>query len=127
MKILALLAVAISVFGCEIAWQNSLDSAKKLSSSSKKPIMVFVASQTCPYCTMMLETTFEDESVCKEINKNFIPLVAMDGGAQVPKNVRINGVPTTVFVNSAEKEVAQKIIGLRYKNEFLQELKNRNF
>lgn len=127
MRVLVFLFVSLSLFGCDIAWQNSLSSAKKLSSQNKKPIMLFVASPTCPYCTMMLQTTFEDDAVCNEINQKFIPLIAMDGSMQIPQGIAINGVPTTVFVNNDGKEVSKKIIGLRYKQEFMQELKSRNF
>jgi len=121
------LLIASSSFACEIKWQNSLDVAKKASTKTKKPIMVFVSSPTCPYCTMMHETTFEDESVCELVNSKFVPLIVFDGSADMPKNSRVRGVPTIIFVDSNENEIAQKVVGLRNKNDFLSDIKQRNF
>jgi len=125
-KVLLLLLLASSFsFGCEIKWQNSLDAAKKASAKTKKPILVFVSSPTCPYCTIMSETTFEDEGVCELVNSKFVPMIALDGSADMPKNSKVRGVPTVVFVDSGENEVAQKVVGLRNKNDFLNDLKLR--
>lgn len=89
--------------------------------------MVFVTSPTCPYCTIMSEATLKDEEVCELINSKFIPLVAIDGSKDVPKNSKVLGVPTILFVDSKESELSQKIIGLRSKDDFIKELKLRNF
>lgn len=112
-------------FGCEIEWQNSLSQAKKLSSKTKKPIMVFVTSTTCPYCTIMSETTFEDEAVCKLVNSKFVPLIALDGTADVPKSVKVRGVPSVGFVDASERELAPKIIGLRDNVSFASDIELR--
>ena len=123
-KILAFVLVFATVgFGCEIKWENSKEVAKKRAASSKKQIMVFVTSQTCPYCTMMSETTFADEEVCSVVNQKFIPLIASPDGSELPKKAVIEGVPTVLFVDKNEKEIKNPVIGLKYKDEFLQELK----
>ena len=122
---LAFFLLSSFCFGCEIKWQNSLDAAKKSSAKTKKPIMAFVSSPTCPYCTIMHETTFEDESVCELVNSKFVPLIVLDGSTDMPKNSRVRGVPTIVFVDSNENEIAQKVVGLRNKNDFLNDIKLR--
>ncbi len=127
-KIAACLVLAASFsFGCDIKWQNSIAAAKKISGATQKPIMVFVTSPTCPYCTIMSEATLKDEEVCELINSKFVPLVAIDGGKDIPKNSKILGVPTILFVDSKEGELSQKIVGLRSKDDFVKELKLRNF
>jgi len=73
----------------------------------------------------MSETTFEDESVCELVNSKFVPMIALDGSADMPKNSKVRGVPTVVFVDSGENEIAQKVVGLRNKNDFLNDLKLR--
>ena len=114
-------------YGCEIKWQNSLEAAKKSAAKSKKPIMVFASSTTCPYCPQMSETTFADNDVCELVNAKFVPLIAIAGGDEMPKNMSVRGVPAILLVNAAEKEVAAKISGLRSKSDFLSDLKQRNF
>ena len=123
-KILAcFLFFATLGFGCEIKWENSKETAKKKAHTSKKQIMVYVTSPTCPYCTMMSETTFSDEEVCVAVNEKFIPLIAIAGGSEVPKKAKLEGVPTVLFIDKNEKETKIPVIGLKYKDEFLQELK----
>ncbi len=125
--LLATMLLSSVGYGCEIKWQNSLEEAKKSAAKSKKPIMVFASSTTCPYCTTMSETTFADKEVCELVNAKFIPLIAIAGGDEMPRNMSVRGVPAILFVNAAEKEVAPKISGLRNKNDFLSDLKQRNF
>jgi thioredoxin-related protein len=114
-------------FGCDLNWTNSLAMAKTASVTTKKPIMVFVSSPTCPYCTMMSETTLQDKTVCELVNAKFIPLIVSDGSSEMPKNAKVRGVPTILFVDSVENEVAQRVIGLRSRDDFLNDLKQRNF
>lgn len=114
-------------FGCEIKWLNSLDAAKKSAQKSKKPIMVFASSTTCPYCTIMTETTFADNQVCETVNAKFVPLIIIAGGPETPRNGNVRGVPAVLFIDSAENEVASKITGLRNKEDFLNDLKTRKF
>lgn len=114
-----------TAFGCDIKWQNSLSTAKKEAAKTKKPIMVFVSSPTCPYCTIMSETTFEDESVCELVNSKFVPMIALDGTADMPRNSKVRGVPAVLFVDANENEITQRVVGLRNKNDFLNDLKLR--
>ncbi len=114
-----------TAFGCDIKWQNSLSAAKKEAAKTKKPIMVFVSSPTCPYCTIMSETTFEDESVCELVNSKFVPMIALDGAADMPRNSKVRGVPAVLFVDANENEITQRVVGLRNKNDFLNDLKLR--
>lgn len=126
MKIFFAIALCSSLsFGCEIEWKNSISVAKKASAISKKPIIAFVSSPTCPYCTIMSETTLANESVCELINSKFIPLIVLDGSSDMPKNSKVRGVPTMLFVDAAEKEIAPRVIGLRNENDFLNDLKQR--
>lgn len=119
----ALLCAA--AFGCEIKWQNSLSAATKEAAKTKKPIMVFVSSLTCPYCTIMSEKTFGDESVCEFVNSKFIPMIALEGSADMPKNSKVRGTPTVLFIDANQNEIEQRVVGLRSKDDFLNDLKLR--
>lgn len=112
-------------FGCEIGWNHSLASAKKASATSKKPIMVFVTSMTCPYCTIMSETALADEDVCGLVTAKFIPLVVIGNSDEMPKKSRVMGVPAVLFVDAAENEIAARVVGVRSAKDFLNDLKQR--
>lgn len=123
--LLAVTLLSSFCFSCEIKWYNSIEAAKKESLKTKKPIMAFVSSTTCPYCTTMSESTFADSVVCSEVMRRFVPLIALEGGDDVPRNARIRGVPAILFVDASEKEVAPRVIGLRNKKDFLSDIEQR--
>ncbi len=113
-------------FACDIDWQNSMSEAKKISAKTKKPILLFVSSITCPYCTKMSNETLSDERVCKAINAAFVPLSLLEDSADMPRSMRVQGVPTIAFINSSEKEMMPRVIGFRNTNEFLADLAQRS-
>lgn len=112
-------------FGCDINWSNSLAEAKSVSSKTKKPILVFISSITCPYCTKMSNETFSDTRVCAAINSGFVPLAVLEGSPDMPKGIKVRGVPNIAFVDSKEKEIAARVVGFRNTNEFLGDLEQR--
>jgi thiol:disulfide interchange protein len=61
--------------------------------------------------------------MAKKKYEKFIPLIAIAGGSEVPKKAKLEGVPTVLFIDKNEKETKIPVIGLKYKDEFLQELK----
>lgn len=112
-------------FGCDINWSSSLAEAKKVSAKTKKPILVFIASITCPYCTKMSNETFYDTKVCAAMSSGFVPLAVLEGSPDIPKGIKVRGVPNIAFLDSKEKEIATRIVGFRNANEFLGDLEQR--
>ncbi len=125
-KIITSLCILSSIaFGCDVNWQNSLAEAKSISAKTKKPILVFISSITCPYCTKMSNETFSDSKVCTAINNGFVPLAVLEGSPDMPRGIKVRGVPNIAFVDSKEKEIAARVTGFRNTNEFLSDLEQR--
>ena len=125
-KIVISFCVLCSIsFGCDINWSNSLAEAKSVSAKTKKPILVFISSITCPYCTKMSNETFSDARVCAALNSGFVPLAVLEGSPDMPKGIKVRGVPNIAFVDSKEKEIAARVVGFRNTNEFLGDLEQR--
>ena len=64
-------------YGTAIDWMANLGHAKELAKRDKKPIMLFIHSTACFYCTVLEEKVFPDTSLQEKIKKEFI-LVALD-------------------------------------------------
>ncbi len=50
---------------------HTFEEAEKLSKISPKPFVIFLHTDWCNYCKMMENTTFKDQKIREELNKNF--------------------------------------------------------
>lgn len=50
---------------------HTFEEAEKLSKTSPKPFVIFLHTDWCNYCKMMENTTFKDQKIIEELNKNF--------------------------------------------------------
>lgn len=50
---------------------HTFEEAEKLSKISPKPFVIFLHTDWCKYCKMMENTTFKDQKIVEELNKNF--------------------------------------------------------
>ncbi len=120
------LLLSITISFAEIEWISSLKKAKEISLQTKKPILIFVATKTCPYCIEMKSTVLTDRDVVSYISNNFVPFLLYPSTGQFPKNANIEGVPTLMFYDAQEKKLAPNIVGLIEKDELLENLKGLN-
>ncbi len=65
-------------FGTAIDWMSNLGDAKDMAKQERKPIMLFIHSTACFYCTVFEEKVFPDKGLQKHLRKNFV-LLALDG------------------------------------------------
>ncbi|WP_296143625.1 thioredoxin fold domain-containing protein [uncultured Flavobacterium sp.] len=50
---------------------HTFEEAEKLSKTSPKPFVIFLHTDWCNYCKMMENTTFKEQKIIAELNKNF--------------------------------------------------------
>ena len=50
---------------------HTFKEAEKLSKISPKPFVIFLHTDWCKYCKMMENTTFKDQKIIDQLNKNF--------------------------------------------------------
>jgi len=112
-----------SVCLAEIDWVSSLAEAKAMSAKSGKPILIFAATPTCPYCVMMKEGVFTDTAVEKEIKERFVTYLAYPVAGAYPKDAGIHGVPTLLFYDAKERKIVPNIVGLQTPDELVKKLK----
>ena len=56
-------------FGTAIKWMSTLEDAKEFAQVEKKPILLFIHSTACFYCTVLEEKVFPDKGLQEHLKK----------------------------------------------------------
>jgi len=62
-KIVLLALLMASLFGAEIAWQETFALAQAKAKKESKPMMVVITSEQCRWCRKLEATTLSDEDI----------------------------------------------------------------
>lgn len=90
---------SLFAYGTAIHWESNLNHAKELAKKNKKPIMLFIHSTACFYCTVLEEKVFPDKSLQEKIQKEFI-LVALDASTDADAFEGQDGQAPARFITS---------------------------
>jgi protein disulfide-isomerase len=112
--IVALLAVSVSPAKAEqptVAWQHDVTRAWQSTQQQGRPLLVFVTTSHCMYCTKMKQGTYANAAVAATINRSFVPLV-LDGEAPSPllKDLAVKAFPAT-FIISPNAVILDRVDG----------------
>lgn len=112
---LALLALlffgSVPTASADIRWHRSPEEALNAARTSGKPIIVFVGTDWCHYCTKMKKETWQDPITCQHVSPHFETLY-LDGDrdAQIVSRLQVRGYPATL-VYTSEGEFLQQADG----------------
>ena len=110
-KIFFLLMFSISVFGAEITWNTSYDSARAKAKNESKPLMVLITSEDCRWCRKLEETTLQDEEIISRINTQFQAINVTKDKSVYPKSLTAKMVPMSYFLDPSNGKVLYSIPG----------------
>ncbi|HQS66323.1 MAG TPA: thioredoxin family protein [Sulfuricurvum sp.] len=110
-KIFFLLMFSISVFGAEIAWNTSYDSARAKAKKESKPLMVLITSEDCRWCRKLEATTLQDEEIISRINTQFQAINVTKDKSVYPKSLTAKMVPMSYFLDPSNGKVLYSIPG----------------
>lgn len=124
-KILFIIAMLLttSVMADEIHWAKDFKSGIEKATKEKKPVLFVFSRHTCKYCVILEKTTFSDPRVIKELNKDFVSIIAYsDEGDSMPQELWRPGTPTIWFLKSDGQPMYQPLMGAVKEEAFLQAL-----
>lgn len=110
-KIFFLLMVVSGVFGAEIAWNTSYETALAKAKKESKPLMVLITSEQCRWCRKLESTTLKDKEIISRINTKFQAVSVTRDKSIYPKNLSAKMVPMSYFIDSANGKVIYSIPG----------------
>ena len=113
-------AVAIGSNG--IHWGTDLGQATAQAGAAKKHLLVNFYADWCHYCKKLEADTFPNREVAALVNEEFIPVrINVDRDRAAAERYGVQGLPTTLVVDSKGKEVG-RIVGYLGPEEFREEL-----
>lgn len=110
-KIFFLLMFSISVFGADIAWNTSYDSARAKAKKESKPLMLLITSEDCRWCRKLEATTLQDEQIISRINTQFQAVNVTKDKSVYPKSLTAKMVPMSYFLDPSNGKVLYSIPG----------------
>jgi thioredoxin-related protein len=83
-----------------VAWHHDVNRAWQSTQQQGRPLLVFVTTNHCMYCTKMKQGTYSNAAVAATINRSFVPLV-LDGEAPSPllKDLAVKAFPATFIIS----------------------------
>lgn len=96
----------------EVQWILSLTEGLKSARQANKPLLVYFHAEWCSWCKRMIRDTYSAGEVIG-LSRNFVCVkVDTDKDLQVPKEYKVTGLPTIIFLNP-EGEVIKRVVGFK--------------
>lgn len=102
-KILLLSMLSITIFGAEIAWNDTFAEAQAKAKKESKPMMVLITSEQCRWCRKFEATTLSDEDIISKINTRFTAVHVTRDKSIYPKTLTAKMVPMSYFLDGNGK------------------------
>ncbi len=124
-KLLLIIAFLLttSLLADEVHWAKDFKSGIEQATKENKPVLFVFSRHTCKYCVILEKTTFSDQRVIKELNKDFVSIIAYsDEGDAMPQELWRPGTPTIWFLKPNGQPMFQPLMGAVKEDAFLQAL-----
>ncbi len=87
-----------------LPWQNDLAVAQELSAKHGRPLLIFVMTKNCGFCTKMEQKTWSDETVNQRLQTAFVPLrLDAEKHPELAAQLGVEGFPTTLIYGTNRK------------------------
>ena len=94
-----------------VLWHRDVKTAWQSTQQQNRPLLVFVTTNHCLYCSKMKQSTLSNPAVVATINRSFVPLV-LSGETPSPllADLAVTGFPAT-FIISQEAVILARLDG----------------
>jgi protein disulfide-isomerase len=105
-----------------LPWQSDLATAQELSLKHGRPLLIFVMTKNCGFCTKMEQKTWSDEAVNQRLQTAFVPLrLDAEKHPELAAQLGVEGFPTTL-IYGANRKLLGHFIGYAPPDRVLQTL-----
>ncbi len=92
-------ATAVAEPSVLVNWIDRYGEARRDSSSSNRPMLLFLTMDGCVHCTRMERDAFQDPSLAASLNSSFVPArIKTNMRSRLARELKVNIFPTTVFI-----------------------------
>jgi len=124
-KLLLIIAFLLttSLMADEVHWAKDFKSGIEQATKENKPVLFVFSRHTCKYCVILEKTTFLNPRVIKELNNDFVSIIAYsDEGDAMPQELWRPGTPTIWFLKPNGQPMFQPLMGAVKEDAFLEAL-----
>ncbi len=100
-------------------YETDYETAMKKAKAAKKPVMLVLVSNFCPWCRKFESRVLLKEDVNKRIHEDYIPLVLNKERDTFPKKLDMAFTPIVHFIDYKTGESYKSVAGYNNKEEFL--------
>lgn len=124
MIVMFLHSAQIDEFALDVNYERDYNKALSLAKEKKKPLMLLVVADYCPWCKKFERKTLQDDEIKKLISSEFIAVVVdkVHDKGSFPDEFNAQLIPTTFFIDSHSLKSLYKIEAYKSKDEFKLEL-----
>jgi len=106
-----------------INWQNYSNSALVLSTTMKKPALLYFTLNDCPVCELMEEETFTDPELVLFVTENFVPIKINATQKDMIDKYGVDRYPTIVILSSLKNSKLIKVTSVHSPEDLMEYLK----
>lgn len=105
-------------------WHDNISSAWKQAKELDRPILIYVASNSCTFCRKMEHGTLKNPEVARQVEARFVGVsINSSNQPNVARSLRIRAYPTTL-VYAPDGKLITSMRGYVGPEEFHQKLKS---
>lgn len=112
------------LYAAPLQWMGDYDSALSEAKKVHRPLMLFLSKPHCKTCRFMQEKVFTDPKVQAYLQKHYVAAKLNVKDHTLPEKYRMPMSPVFTFVDPAQDEIVEQIIGGKKATAFLQTLQN---
>jgi hypothetical protein len=120
-KLWLTIGMALSLMA-EIDWRMDYDEALKEARKSHKPLLIVIVSHSCRWCRRLEYKTLGNPKVEQYVRRHYIPVMLYREDRAYPDALAPRLVPTTYYLDPAQKPLIEPSIGYLDPDDYLFEL-----
>lgn len=125
MRLIILLILPLMLFAAKpVLWHHDYEKAYAAARSTHKPLMLFLTQPQCGTCRFMKEEVLNTPDVQNYLAEHFVTAELYIKDPSLPPRYRVEVSPVFTFIDPAEGEIIEQIMGGRKAPQFLHTLKS---